>query len=106
MQIDIGSVLTRFDDIVDDAQVVKNHGIKFITSDGRLRTFTGRKHVRTPARGLRQPLQSRGKVMFNLKYNGTLLLHEAETEQPRAVKVATITHFRAHNSNQWLTVFH
>lgn len=106
MQIDIGSVLHRFDDIVGEDLQVKNHAVRFITADGRLRTLSGRKHVKSPRRQLRAPLQPKGRVLYNLKYHGTLLLHEEATAQPRAVKVATITHFKEHNTNTWLTVFH
>lgn len=105
MQIDIGSVLNHFDDTVGEDLQVKLHGIKFITADGRLRTLTGRKNVKSPQRQLRQPLQPKGRVMFNLKYHGTLLLHEPATDSPKAVKVAMITHFKEHAST-WQTVYH
>lgn len=105
--IDIGSVLKRFDDTVDERTLrVKEYGIRFITADGRLRTLIGRKNVRSPKQGLRKPLDERGGISWNLKRNGTLLLHDSRIDKPRAVKVATITHFKDFESNTWHNVFH
>lgn len=106
MQIDIGTVLKKFDDTVDELdQSVKEYGIRFITSDGRLRTMRARKNVKEPKR-LRQQLSPRGGVRWNLKRAGTMLVQDLDINEPRAVKVAMICGFRDFNSNQWLNVFH
>lgn len=105
--IDIGTVLRHFDDTVDEHDLtVKEYGIRFITSDGRLRTMQGRKNVKAPKQGLKRELSERGRTMFNLKRNGTMLIHDSEINEPRAVKVAGITQFKNFNSTQWINVFH
>lgn len=105
--IDIGSVLKRFDDTVDEHDLtVKDYGIKFITSDGRLRTMRCRKNVRNPKQQLRKPLSPRGKVMYNLQRAGTMLVHDLALDQPRSVKVAAICFFADHNSKTYSRVFH
>lgn len=106
--IDIGSVLNHFDDMVDELnQEVKEYGLRFITSDGRLRTMRCRKNVRSPKMQLRAPLQAKGKAMFNLKKHGTMLLSDLDTEDGlRTVKVATICHFKNHQSTEWNRVRH
>jgi hypothetical protein len=107
MQIDIGTVLNKFDDTVDELNLqVKEYGLRFITADGRLRTIRARKNVKAPKQQLREPLQSKGRVMFNLKRNGTILLEDLDIHEPRAVKVAMITHFKDFKSTSWLPVFH
>jgi hypothetical protein len=105
--IDIGTVLKKFDNTVDDTDfTVKEYGIRFITSDGRLRTMIARKNVKDPKRALRGPLQDRGKTMFNLKRNGTMLVQDIDLGQPRAVKVSAITQFKDFRSTEWHNVFH
>jgi hypothetical protein len=106
-QIDIGSVLRHFDDTVDVfTNEVKTYHIRFITADGRLRTLLGRKNVKSPQRQLRAPLNPRGGVTWNLKYRGTMLVHDEEIQAPRAVKVANITGFKESKSSTWLNVYH
>lgn len=105
--IDIGTVLKRFDDTVDERTLqVKEYGIRFITADGRLRTLIGRKNVKSPKAQLRSDLNTRGGVTWNLKRNGTMLVEDSAIKQPRAVKVAMITHFKDFESNVWHKVFH
>lgn len=105
--IDIGSVLKRFDDTVDEHDLtVKDYGIKFITADGRLRTMRCRKNVKSPKQQLRGPLSERGKMKYNLKRAGTMLVHDLAIDQPRSVKVSAICFFADHNSKQYSRVFH
>lgn len=105
--IDIGSVLKHFDDTVDEHDLtVKNYGIKFITSDGRIRTMRARKNVKSPKQKLRKPLDEKGRVMYNLKRAGTMLAHDLAINQPRSVKVSTICFFAGHNSNNFSRVYH
>lgn len=107
MQIDIGTVLRKLDDTVDLHDLhVKTYGLRFITAKGYLRTIHARKNVRNPKQQLRVPLKEKGRVLFNLKRNGTLLLHDLNVNEPRAVKVAMITHFKDFNSSTWSKVFH
>lgn len=106
-EIDIGTVLQKFDDTVDEAQLtVKQYGIRFITADGRLRTMRARKNVKSPKQKLSKPLQPKGKVMFNLQRNGTMLVHDLDIDDPRTVKVASICAFKDFQSSTWLNVRH
>lgn len=105
--IDIGSVLNRFDDTVDEQDLtVKDYGIKFLTADGRLRTMRCRKNVKSPKQQLRAPLSERGRMKYNLKRAGTMLVHDLAIDQPRSVKVAAICFFADHNSSQFSRVYH
>lgn len=101
-EIDIGTVLRKFDDTVDlVTNEVKSYGIRFITSDGRLRTMIARKNVKAPRLQLERPHDERGKFKFNLKRAGVMLLHDLKLDEPRSVKVACITHFRDYGDNKW-----
>jgi hypothetical protein len=106
-KIDIGSVLNHFDDTVDVSNsAVKEYGIRFITSKGCVRTMRARKNVKSPKQQLRKPLDPRGGVTWNLKRNGTMLVHDLDLDQPRAVKTATVFGFKDFKSNTWLNVTH
>ncbi len=106
--IDIGSVLNLFDDTVDEhTNDVKEYGIRFITSDGRVRTMRARKNVKSPQQQLvNGKTQPRGKFRFNLKRNGVMLLQDLDLAQPRSVKVAAIFAFRNFNETTWSRVYH
>jgi hypothetical protein len=105
--IDIGSVLNKFDDTVDEFnQAVKEYQIRFITGDGRLRTMRCRKNVRNPHQQLRAPLARKSKTMFNLQRHGTLLVNDLDLDRPRTVKVATICQFKDFQQTDWNRVRH
>jgi hypothetical protein len=106
--IDIGTVLNKFDETYDDQNpAVKEFGIRFITTDGRHRTMRCRKGVRAPKQELTEKgNQERGKFRFNLKFNGTMLVHDLDIEESRAVKVASIFAFKDFNQTAWLRVYH
>lgn len=105
--IDIGTVLKHFDDTVDEHDLtVKDYGIKFITADGRLRTMRARKNVKSPKQQLRKPLDEKGRVMYNLKRAGTMLVSDLAINQPRSVKVAAICFFADHGSTEFHRVYH
>jgi len=105
--MDIGTVLNKFDDTVDELNAtVKEYGIRFITTAGCIRTMRARKNVKSPNQRLGKPLEERGKKMFNLKRNGLMLLHDLEINQPRTIKVATIFSFRDFNQTTWTNVRH
>lgn len=105
--IDIGTVLNKFDDTVDEAEAtVKEYGIRFITADGRLRTMRARKNVKAPKQELRAPLQTRGKGSFNLQRHGTMMVEDLDLKEPRTVKVATICGFRDFQHSTWSKVRH
>lgn len=106
-QIDIGTVLNKFDDTVDEVlSIVKDYGIRFITSEGRLRTLRGRKNVKSPKQQLAKPLDPRGGVQYNLKRNGIMLIQDLDIAEPRACKVPMVCAFKDFQSSTWLTVFH
>jgi hypothetical protein len=105
--IDIGTVLNKLNDTVDEHDsTVKEYGIRVMTADGRLRTMRCRKNVKSPKQQLRSALDPRGKVMFNLKRNGTLLVQDLDLDEPRSPKVAFIYHFRDFNETTWSRVRH
>jgi hypothetical protein len=106
--IDIGSVLNKFDDTYDEKKnEVKSYGIQFITDEGRVRTMHCRKGVKAPKQQLTEGgNQERGKFRFNLKRNGTIMLHDIDINKTRTPKVAAIFAFRDHKSTNWLKVFH
>lgn len=105
--IDIGTVLSKFDDTFDEiSHKVKEYTIRFLTADGRLRTMRARKNVKHPKAQLQMPLEERGRVMYNLKRNGVILLEDLERNEPRSVKVAMICFFKDFNSDIWNIVKH
>jgi hypothetical protein len=105
--IDIGTVLNRFDDTYDEQNnLVKSFCIKFITEDGRVRSMHCRKGVKAPKQQLKNGNQDRGKFRFNLKRNGSILLHDIDINESRSPKVAMIFMFKDFNSTEWLKVFH
>jgi hypothetical protein len=106
--IDIGTVLNKFDDTYDERDsAVKEYGIRFITEDGRLRTMRCRKGVKAPRQQLTEGgNQERGKFRYNLKRNGTILVHDLDINESRSPKVAMICQFKDFNSNTWLKVYH
>ncbi len=108
-RIDIGTAVKKLDDLIDEGTGrVKTYGIRFITSDGRIRTMEqARKNVKNPRQKLKNGnSQKRGRRIYNLKYHGVILLHDDYQNQFRSVKLANIFQFRDHKSNQWLDVFH
>lgn len=106
MEIDIGTVLAKLDDTVDEhTGEVKEYGIKFLKSNGLIREMRCRKNVKSPKQqiGERDP---RGKGLFNLKLHGTILLQDLDQESPKTVKVAMICGFRNHKGSNWYDVRH
>lgn len=102
IMIDIASVLRKLDDTYDEGtQEVKEYGLRFITSDGRLRTMVCRKNEKNPGKGSRKPTRL---PHYNLKRSGTMLVTEAS--HPRAIKPATICAFRDYKTTAWIPVFH
>lgn len=105
--IDIGTVLSKFDDTIDElTHEVKDYGIRFITSDGRIRTMRARKNVKSPRLKTDGTYEERGKLMYNLKRNGVLLLSDLDIDEPRSVKVAMIYGFKDFKNDTWLRVKH
>lgn len=107
MVIDIGTVLNKFADTVDErTSAVKRYWIRFITAEGKLRTMHCRKNVKSPKQQLQAPLQKRAKGLFNLQRHGTILVHDLAINEARTVKVATIFGFKDFNSDNWFNVRH
>jgi hypothetical protein len=106
--IDIGTVLQRFDDTYDEkSNAVKEYGLRFLTSDGRHREMRCRKGVKAPQQQIVEGgNQPRGKFRFNLKYHGSMLLHDMDINETRSVKVSMIFGFKDFKTNTWLNVFH
>ena len=105
-QIDIGTVLLRLNDTVDHVtQEVKQYGIRFINNRGEKREFIFRKNVKGP-RQRTVGHDPRGKALFNLQKNGTILVKNDGEDHPRAIKTCMIYGFKDHNTLTWLKVFH
>lgn len=106
-QIDIGTVLNKFNDTVDDhTHEVKTFGIRFLKADGSIRTMIARKNVKQPKTGFKPKANEKGKLNYNLQYNGVMLLTDTEANGSRAVKTSMIFGFRDHRSSTWLNVRH
>jgi hypothetical protein len=105
--IDIGTVLKKFDDLYDERSLeVRDFGVRFITSDGRLRTMQCRKNVKSPKQKLRAPLRARAKGQFHLQRHGAMQVHDVAINETRTIKVATIFGFKDFKSSNWQTVRH
>jgi hypothetical protein len=118
-QIDIGTVLNKFNDTVDEAtQEVKTFGIRFINKQGEKRVLICRKNVKSPKQekadnpqSLAQALsghkiEDKGREMYNLKRNGVMLVKDEHEDHPRTIKTSMIYAFKDFNSDNWLNVFH
>lgn len=122
-RIDIGTVLNKFNDTVDEVtQQVKTFGIRFINDRGEKRELVCRKNIKSPKQGKQDPiplfhlfvgsalpganLPDRGKEMYNLKRNGVMLVKAEHEDHPRTIKTAMIYGFKDFNSDTWLNVFH
>ncbi len=105
--IDIGSVLKKFDQTVTEGGQVLTYGIRFGTADGRQREiYHARKNVKSPKQSSEEDSTGKGKFKYNLKYHGTMLLHDENAEEHRSVKPPHMYQFRDHNSKTWLTIRH
>lgn len=107
-RIDIGSVLNKFDNTVDDSRnQTKTFGIRFIKPDGTVREFlNARKNVKHPGIIKSKDEKKMNRSMFNLKLHGVMLLFDEDQQQYRNVKVAQMFQFRDHGSSKWLDIFH
>jgi hypothetical protein len=107
--IDIGTVLNKFADTVDEDNLkVKEYGIRFITSDGRVRTMRARKGVRneTLKQQLQKPLQVRGKITYNLQRAGNMQLHDLDINEPRTVKPSMFFSFKNFRHTEFSRIQH
>ena len=100
--ISIAQVLQKFNEQYDEQNFVpKEYGIRFVASDGRLRTMVCRKNIKPPGRGLKKPI---GNAYAHLQRSGIMLVSEGA--QQRSVKPATICAFKDYKSDTWQPVFH
>jgi hypothetical protein len=107
-RIDIGTVLNKFNDTVDEAtQEVKYFGIRFINDRGEKRQLICRKNIKSPKQRKTIPVpEERGKEMYNLKRNGVMLVKAETEDHPRTIKTSMIYGFKDFQSDTWLNVFH
>jgi hypothetical protein len=105
--IDIGTVLNKFDDTYDEFDfAVKDYGIQFITSDGRLRSMRARKNVKEPKRQLKAGNDPKGKFRYNLNRTGTMLVHDLAIDEPRSIKPAMLCAFADHQQTEFHRIRH
>jgi hypothetical protein len=116
-QIDIGTVLNKFNDTYDQASMtVKHFGIRFINDRGEKRTILCRKNVKSPkqekthaasiASTLSGSIQDKGTEFYNLQRNGVMLVRVESEDHPRSIKTCMIYGFKDFGSDTWLKVFH
>ncbi|MEJ0030931.1 MAG: hypothetical protein WDO15_11400 [Bacteroidota bacterium] len=102
MEIDIGHVLNRIDDTIDEhSRAVKEFGLKFITSDGRCRTIRCRKNIKFPRAKRKESKTKIDRSTFNLKENGAILVGDLDKGEMRTIKIASIAFFRDHKKTEW-----
>lgn len=107
--IDIGTVLNKFADTMDEQSLqVKDYGLRFITSDGRVRTMRARKGVREESlkQKLQSPLQVRGKITYNLQRAGNMQLHDINLDAPRTVKPSMFFAFKNFGHTEYARIQH
>ncbi len=109
MRIDIGTALKKLADTYDEqTNEVKTFGIRFLKQGGEKREFSAcRKNVKLPSiKYDHQKADPKSKGMYNLKYNGVIMLFDEDDQQPKNVPVSMIYQFKDFKSNTWLDVFH
>ncbi len=107
MQTDIASCLKRLNVTYDDrTNEVMQYGLRVLTKTGEVREIHGRKNVKSPKQGLSGALEPRGKMLYNLNYNGLVQMWDEELHDYRAIKAACILQFRDHKSKVWQDVIH
>lgn len=105
-QIDIATVLARFDDTYDElTHEEKFFGIEFIDRNGNIHTVEVRKNAKDP-KLKRESKDMRAKSVFSLQRNGLIQLRERNSDHPITPKACMIFRFRDFKSNVWLNVFH
>jgi hypothetical protein len=108
-QIDIGTVLNKFNDTYDPVSLeVREYGIRFINDRGEKRELICRKNVKGPKQQKvnASDIDLRGKEFFNLKRNGVMMVKVQSEDHPRTIKTAMIYGFKDFKSQTWLKVFH
>lgn len=107
--IDIGSALAHFDNTVtEDNSKVMEYDIMFLaiergTGNVYVRTMRARKNVQSPKRQMKNRPE-RGKQMHNLKYAGTMLLHDTQRDRTRTIKTRMIFAFKFPEDTAWCRV--
>lgn len=105
VEIDIGSVLKKFDDTYDEqSREVKDYGIKFLDRHGNTPEVMVRKNVVSPQH--KGSSVKRGKTETRLKETGTIMLYDIQAEHPITPKTCMIFAFRDFQSSKWLNVLH
>ncbi|MCZ8021212.1 MAG: hypothetical protein O9302_00335 [Cyclobacteriaceae bacterium] len=103
--IGIDKVLQLFDDTYNEQSLkVNEYAIRFITEDGRVRTMRCKKRLKAPKQGLQKPTSERGKMKYNLKRNGNMLVEDVETNEPRTIKPAML--FEIKTEKGWEAIYH
>jgi len=107
-KIDIASVLNHFDMTVDEATTkVLTHGIRYRKATGEMgEIYNARLNVKKPTDKTSKERRQDIKLKYNLKYSGAVLIYNQDTGEYRSIKKAHMTHFRLHNSDKWLQIWH
>lgn len=87
--IDIGTALDRIN-ITHEGGKPVNFSISFVKDDGSIRNIKcARKNVKHPG----QKSNSGGKLNYNLKSKGVLLVHDEDMNEFRSIKISRVIEF-------------
>lgn len=104
--IDIGTVLNKLDDYVDEGRSdVKVFGIRFLSEKG-FREMSCRKNFKSFRRERPKIRGERTKQNYNLQKNGVMRLFDVEKQEHRSVRPDTMFMFRDHKSKDWQKIWH
>lgn len=104
--IDIGSVLMKIDEYIDQFGNVKSFGLRYLKHPGvEGEMLDCRKNVKDPKRARTGNKDKRAKSEFSLKERGVIRMHNDE-KGFRDITVACIFEFKDHKSNRWVPVKH
>ena len=105
-KIDIRAVLAKIDQLTDDrTNEIRTFGVRFLTAKGVSELIDCRKQVAETRRKASGEFPSKGKMNYNRKRNGTILL-EAPGKPYRSVLVSTIFEFKDFLDTRWIRVRH
>lgn len=104
-KIDIQTVLDEMHLIADSKGNTRLFGIKYIKSTGEIREMNNCKRNVKNSWNERKT-DAKGKMKYNLKYKGVVLLYNEDTGEYRSIKAAHMVAFRPHGRKNWIPIWH